>query len=1779
MLKARNKSGRLPCMTVYFLLMVLLLSSMMITGSAQGTEFIPANSLNASRMMHTATLLPNGKVLVAGGASNDYEPALSSAELFDPATGKWTYAASLATARRQHTATLLPNGKVLVTGGVGSNWSSLFSAELYDPTFDAWSQAPQLPIAPYGHTATLLRSGSVLIFSGHTNYSVIYEPLNNSWAQTGNTVKVRRGHTATLLADGRILVTGGYDLTPNSPYGVSSTSEVFDPYTNSWAPAKSMVFARAHHTATLLASGKVLVQGGVGSNLNYVDTTEVYDPATDNWSTAGALDYGMILSTATLLPDGKILVAGGAPYSCTLPAERALFYIPETNDWSPAADTTTFNGARHTATLLPGGRVLLAGRGDTTNGFISDASVALFDPIIGSGMPVEPMDIARGEHTASILPDGKVLITGGRNSGGYTSSSLLHDPSTKGWSTAATPGVPRIAHATTLLTDGTVLVTGGYGGNGHLSSTEYYNVATSAWATGGSLAVPRGSHTSTLLADGRVLVTGGVNGTSHLASAEIYTPSSRTWSAVTSMSTPRRNHTATMLRNGKVLVVGGSNDNGEISSAEMYDPATGIWTPAGSLAVARRDHRTTLMVDGRVLVSGGFNEGGATSSTELYDPAANTWSVAAPLATARAHHSAVLLPTGMVAVLGGFDGTNPLSTVELYDPGNNKWRTAGMLASARSTHSATLLPSGKILLAGGHGGTSGYLSSAELFALDTGFPDSRRPVVENVSFSISPSKLAISGHGFRGDTEGTSGTTSGSNTDFPLVRLQRVDNDQSLFLYSAPGYLWSNSFFMSESLSALHLPFGHYRAIVYVNAIPSMARLVRIAPALAASPTTLDFGDVMAGSVSDVRSVLLSNTGSIDLALTEIQLAGQDAATFKLAEGGTCSGSLAPGESCLVNVTYAPELTADASATLRITSNDPDKGIYEIPLSGNGVATTYAMTITLAGSGTGSITVAPPPALSCSTTCCQSFAEGTIVTLTPIASADSVFAGWEQCETVTGSTCALTMNTNKGVTGNFLLFNDFPTLQEAYDQASDNGVIKAFSKTYIENLQINRPITVDLQGGYTDATYSNTLGYTSLQGELVITSGTLVVSHLAITSADISPPSSITSVSISDATPTSVSISWITEAPANSRIDYGETNSYGAAVTDSALTSSHRIALPGLKPGTTYHFRASSTTTDGILLSSGDKTFTTPLFETTTVGDFGNVTVMEIAGSYDSIKPDGTISEVPRQEISREFIRLHGDIYDFLVIFTTFPFAMPNTEAGGFYIGAKNDTQGIGEPIFDNTALFGSNGKLQGTVDLGNIGNVVNDPLDTTFEATLNVLSHEIAHRWGPHVAFRNADGTVSHALLDEEARHWSYLLDSSASLMYGNAWRENGDGTFTSTGAWSGFSPLDLYLMGLYDRTEVPPLLLIDNPAIDPGLSSHAGDTVTGTPRTVTIDDIIAAEGERIPAASQAQKEFRVGFVLLTKPDVSAGNALAKIEAIRAAWAGRFAALTGGRAGILDIPPSLTLTIAAPASGTTIVGPTVTVEGAVVNSTGNETGITVNGIAATVTGNRFVANDVPLGEGENIVTVSAIDTGGLTATTSAAVTSAPGHYIDLSASIESGLAPLEVDLSISASFGINDSILSYTGPVPVELLPGATPTSYTARLPAEGTYTLTADTIGPDGLVHKDTVTVVVLSKLQIDRLLQNKWQTLLSGFANNDQFTAIETILTASKNYYQTMFDALGAQLSSIASTAREFNLISIIGNQGQYELVTEQNEGLYSYDVIFTRDVNGLWKIQGF
>ena len=229
------------------------------------------------------------------------------------------------------------------------------------------------------------------------------------------------------------------------------------------------------------------------------------------------------------------------------------------------------------------------------------------------------------------------------------------------------------------------------------------------------------------------------------------------------------------------------------------------------------------------------------------------------------------------------------------------------------------------------------------------------------------------------------------------------------------------------------------------------------------------------------------------------------------------------------------------------------------------------------------------------------------------------------------------------------------------------------------------------------------------------------------------------------------------------------------------------------------------------------------------LGDYGNVTVMEVTGNYDANKPDGTINAEPRQAIAKEFYKTHKDEYDFLVIFTNFDLQVPETDAKAFYMGVRNDVQGLGIDIFDYTSLFGSSGRLQGMIDMGNISDLVTDPVDPGFEETLSTFAHEQMHRWGANLRFRDANGNISNDLLGKDEAHWSFLLNSYGSVLYGNYWQDNGNGTFTSGAGRKYYSPLDLYLMGFNDKTQVPPMLLIDNPEIDPERLPESGVTISG--------------------------------------------------------------------------------------------------------------------------------------------------------------------------------------------------------------------------------------------------------------------------------------------------------------------------------------------------------------
>lgn len=275
-------------------------------------SFFPTSSMIIARLSHTATLLPNGKVLIAGGM--DHGAYLSSAELYDPVTGTFVPGGRMVTARSGHTATLLPNGKVLLAGGTGKGWTFWADAELYDPATNTFTPTGSMTTARESHTATLLNNGKVLITGGHQgrrsaiiiyNSAEIYEPTTGVFTLTGSLTVKRHKHDATIFTDGQVLITGGSDERDGE--GAYRSAEVYNPATGVFRATSNLNVPRYKHqgTSVLLKNGKVVIAGGA-------DSVEIYDPATRSFSVAkGSLGTKRLFSTATLLLTGEVLITGG----------------------------------------------------------------------------------------------------------------------------------------------------------------------------------------------------------------------------------------------------------------------------------------------------------------------------------------------------------------------------------------------------------------------------------------------------------------------------------------------------------------------------------------------------------------------------------------------------------------------------------------------------------------------------------------------------------------------------------------------------------------------------------------------------------------------------------------------------------------------------------------------------------------------------------------------------------------------------------------------------------------------------------------------------------------------------------------------------------------------------------------------------------------------------------------------------------------------------------------------------------------------------------------------------------------------------------------------------------------------------------------------------------------------------------------------------------------------------------------------------------------------------
>lgn len=364
------------------------------------TTWLVATPLSTPRTGHTATLLADGRVLVAGGWTTNRDgtagATVASAEIFDPASGAWTPTGQMLAARRGHAAIRLNTGKVLVVGGADDPMvagSVTPTAELFDPDSGTWSATGSLREPRDDFTATLLDDGRVLVAGGVDNWdntlasTEIYDPASGTWTP-GALLQVGRFlHTATKLGDGTVLMSGGW--IDDTSQWTTATAERYDPAANVSSLVYPLALARVFHAATALEDGRVIVSGGYRSDPpggfgRYVPQSfgesEIFDPVTGTWTTVASLAEARYLHQSLLLSDGSVLVVGGYDVATRMPAVGVERYDPAADAWAPAGTLPT-GITGFTLTLLGSGKVLVVGG---SGGYSDEGPTAVDTVMLGT---------------------------------------------------------------------------------------------------------------------------------------------------------------------------------------------------------------------------------------------------------------------------------------------------------------------------------------------------------------------------------------------------------------------------------------------------------------------------------------------------------------------------------------------------------------------------------------------------------------------------------------------------------------------------------------------------------------------------------------------------------------------------------------------------------------------------------------------------------------------------------------------------------------------------------------------------------------------------------------------------------------------------------------------------------------------------------------------------------------------------------------------------------------------------------------------------------------------------------------------------------------------------------------------------------------------------------------------------------------------------------------------------------------------------------------------------
>ncbi len=845
-----------------------------LCGGASGQTWQSLPDMRDARYAHTATLLPTGEVLIAGGrqlfqgAAAPLDVDLRDTELFG-ADGTFRPGPRLLAARSGHTATLLPQGSVLVVGG-----SDTPSAEMYDPVQATFRALAPPQIARRYHTATLLPDGRVVVAGGADDPRVeVFDPSDESWSEIAGAQLARRRHTATLLGNGDILFVGGTTSATPTLYDASdpglATTRHYSAATSQIVDGPLLNFTRLGHTATRLHDGTVLVAGG--TPIDSFAGGELLDPSLlpgGSWALTASYNT-TAHAAAALLPSGALLVAGGGTVGATDewnggPMNQSALY--QGGSWQSLAITisgTEGTGRLPTLTLLPSGKVLLLGGvwGGPFSELVSTSPSAwLFDPEWGWDdtswvVAPNPLTQARFDHTQTVLPSGDLLLVSDAQ------AEVVQDVGGVPQATAtATLHHPRRGHTATLLatpdpSSGAprVLIAGGADGVGAVRTTEIYlDASSSTFVASGSLLEDRTHHSATLLPSGEVLLAGGAGN----ASAEVFDADTGTSRPTGSMSFARSFHRAFLLPGGEVLVTGGRDGR----ESELYDPtaidpvsgALGAWRLASPNRAVRQaadgPMAAAVLPTNEPIVAGSTPDGVFTTQSEVWDSifgwlAAGGVGGGGLIPQTRMASAGVALPNGLVFVSEGIDpGLFYLLRDTFFDAQTYAWKDAknhgiGVLNSFRMS----TLGSRWIVRTGGLWDERNALPLSPLDTLDVRDLQSAgvaapTPLLASVNGSTSeplpplrydqPNTVGVTRPAVT--FEGSGGGASSSASDQPLLRLRGLETGLTYWLPRTGADTSSDPVVYSIDALPDGMSPGWYELTALAGGVYSAPRMVRL---------------------------------------------------------------------------------------------------------------------------------------------------------------------------------------------------------------------------------------------------------------------------------------------------------------------------------------------------------------------------------------------------------------------------------------------------------------------------------------------------------------------------------------------------------------------------------------------------------------------------------------------------------------------------------------------------------------------------------------------------------------------------------------------------------------------------------------------------------------------------------------------------------------------------------------------------------------------------------------